>query len=47
VVAKMSDNFGLIGIAIIGIFVLSWIISTAVYRLRRYDELEPAPSITG
>jgi high-affinity nickel-transport protein len=46
-VAKMSDNFGLIGVAIIGIFVLSWVISTAVYRLRRYDELEPAPSITG
>ena len=47
VVAKMSDNFGLVGVAIIGIFVLSWLISTAVYRLRRYDELEPAPGVTG
>jgi nickel/cobalt transporter (NiCoT) family protein len=47
VVAKMSDNFGLIGVAIIGIFVLSWLISTAVYKLRRYDDLEPAPSVTG
>jgi high-affinity nickel-transport protein len=46
-VARMSDNFGLIGLAIIGIFVLSWVISTAVYRLRRYDELEPAPGVTG
>ena len=42
-----SLQLALIGVAIIGIFVLSWIISTAVYRLRRYDELEPAPSITG
>jgi high-affinity nickel-transport protein len=40
-VARLSDNFGLIGVAIIGIFVLSWFVSTAVYRLRRYDELEP------
>jgi len=40
-VARMSDNFGLIGLAIIGIFVLSWFVSTAIYRLRRYDELEP------
>ncbi len=47
VVATMSDNFGLIGVAIIAIFVLSWIVSTAVYRLRRYDELEPAASVTG
>ena len=43
----LRDNFGLIGVAIIGIFVLSWVISTVVYRLRRYDELEPAPSVTG
>jgi nickel/cobalt transporter (NiCoT) family protein len=40
-VARMSDNFGLIGVAIIGLFVLSWFVSTAIYKLRRYDELEP------
>jgi high-affinity nickel-transport protein len=40
-VARMSDNFGLIGVAIIGVFVLSWLVSTAIYKLRRYDELEP------
>ena len=45
VVAKTGDNFGLIGVAIIGIFVLSWLISTAVYRLRRYDELEHSPEV--
>jgi high-affinity nickel-transport protein len=41
-VARLSDNFGLIGIAIIAIFAVSWLVSTAVYKLRRYDELEPA-----
>jgi high-affinity nickel-transport protein len=40
-VAHMSDNFGLIGAAIVGLFVLSWFVSTAIYKLRRYDELEP------
>ena len=39
-VARVSDNFGMIGLAIIGIFVVSWFVSTAVYKLRRYDELE-------
>jgi high-affinity nickel-transport protein len=40
-VARMSDNFGMVGVGIIGIFVLSWFVSTAIYKLRRYDELEP------
>ena len=35
-----SDNFGVLGGAIIGLFVLSWLVSTAIYKLRRYDELE-------
>ena len=35
-----SDNFGTLGFVIIGIFVASWAISTAIYRLRRYDDLE-------
>lgn len=44
-VARLSDNFGLIGAAIVGIFVLSWVVSTAVYKLRRYDELEPVTPV--
>jgi nickel/cobalt transporter (NiCoT) family protein len=39
-VARVSDNFAAIGAAIIGIFVVSWVVSTAIYKLRRYDELE-------
>jgi high-affinity nickel-transport protein len=32
-------DFGLIGVAIIGIFVVSWIASTILYRVKRYDDL--------
>ncbi len=32
--------FGILGYAIIGIFVLAWIISVSVYKLKRYDEIE-------
>jgi high-affinity nickel-transport protein len=39
-VAQISENFGMIGVGIIGIFIASWIVSTAIYKLRRYDELE-------
>jgi len=44
-VARMSDNFGAIGAGIVGIFVLSWCVSTAIYKLRRYDELEPVTPV--
>jgi high-affinity nickel-transport protein len=33
-------NFGYIGAGIIGVFVLSWIISTIIYRVNRYDQME-------
>jgi nickel/cobalt transporter (NiCoT) family protein len=35
-----GGNSGIIGAAIIGIFVLSWGLSTIIYRLNRYDEME-------
>jgi high-affinity nickel-transport protein len=35
--ARAGDNFGAIGLAIVGVFVLSWFASTAIYKLRRYD----------
>jgi high-affinity nickel-transport protein len=35
-------DFGLIGIGIIGVFVASWLVSTAIYRWKGYDELVPA-----
>lgn len=35
-------DFGTLGFLIIGLFVGSWIISTAIYKLRRYDDIEIA-----
>jgi high-affinity nickel-transport protein len=45
IVGFASDRyFGVIGFLIIGIFILSWAVSTLVYRLKRFDELEIAIS---
>jgi high-affinity nickel-transport protein len=39
-VTKLNNNFGLLGYCIIALFILSWIISIAVYKWRRFDNLE-------
>ena len=39
-VGNLSQNFGTIGYLIIGLFVLSWLISTIVYKVRKYDDIE-------
>lgn len=39
-VAAMSDNLGGIGYAIVALFVLSWLASWAVYRLKGYDRID-------
>ncbi|HZR42910.1 MAG TPA: HoxN/HupN/NixA family nickel/cobalt transporter [Ktedonobacteraceae bacterium] len=33
-------DFGLLGAIIIGIFILSWIVSTLIYKIRGYDNIE-------
>ncbi len=43
-IGALNDNFGSLGYLIIAIFVGSWIVSIAVYRLGRFDLLEVAPS---
>jgi len=47
--SNLSNNFGILGYIIVGIFVLSWGISTLVYRLRLYDdtEISAAPRVEG
>ncbi len=35
-----NANFGWVGVGIISIFLLSWLISSLIYRINRYDELE-------
>lgn len=45
-------DFGVVGYGIVGIFVLSWGLSSLIYRMNRYDEMEvtraptPAPART-
>ena len=41
-VAWMTGDtaFGLLGVTIIGLFIAAWIVSIAVYKLNRYDEIE-------
>jgi high-affinity nickel-transport protein len=39
-VGALNDNFGTLGYLIVAIFVLSWLVSIAIYRLRRYDAIE-------
>ena len=35
-----GNAFGYIGVGIIAIFILAWVISTVIYRVNRYDEME-------
>ncbi|HEV7816812.1 MAG TPA: HoxN/HupN/NixA family nickel/cobalt transporter [Janthinobacterium sp.] len=39
-IGRLNDNFGLLGYGIIGLFIASWLVSVAVYKIRRYDEIE-------
>src|SRR6202453_1052774 len=43
-IGEINDNFGILGYIIVGICVLSWLISFLVYRAKRYDEIEVATS---
>ncbi len=39
-IRTLNGNFGLLGYGIVALFVLSWIVSIAVYKWRRFDFLE-------
>jgi nickel/cobalt transporter (NiCoT) family protein len=39
-VGSLNDNFGALGFLIIGVFVVSWIGSIVVYRIKGFDRLE-------
>jgi nickel/cobalt transporter (NiCoT) family protein len=43
-IGAINDNFGILGAIIVGIFILSWLISFLIYRAKRYDEIEVATS---
>ena len=39
-VGRLNDNFGVLGYCIVALFAGSWILSVAIYKWRRFDELE-------
>ena len=39
-VARLNDNFGTLGYFIVALFAASWVVSIAVYKWRRFDDLE-------
>jgi len=39
-VRRLNNNFSALGYLIIAIFALSWIVSIAIYKWRRLDDLE-------
>jgi high-affinity nickel-transport protein len=40
VIGDLNENWGLLGYVIIAVFIASWATSLAIYRMRRYDEIE-------
>lgn len=38
-IGSASDNFGLLGYAVIVLFVVSWLVSVLFYKLKRYDDM--------
>ncbi|HEY0792814.1 MAG TPA: HoxN/HupN/NixA family nickel/cobalt transporter [Chthoniobacterales bacterium] len=44
VFGMLNDNFGSIGYAIVGLFILSWVVSMAIYRVKGFDRVgDPIP----
>ncbi len=37
-------DFGTLGYYIVGLFVLSWLVSTVIYKFKKYDQIELAPA---
>jgi high-affinity nickel-transport protein len=42
-VSAVGDNSGYVGAGIVAIFILSWLLSTLIYRVNRYDEIDVTP----
>jgi high-affinity nickel-transport protein len=40
IIGSLNDNFGLIGYVIVGVFIVSWLLSAAIYRWKRFEEVE-------
>ena len=40
-IANLNGQFGLLGYSIIGVFMLSWIVSIGIYKWQNFDDVEP------
>lgn len=40
-IARLNDNLGSFGLAVVALFILSWLVSALVYRLKGYDRMAP------
>jgi high-affinity nickel-transport protein len=45
-VLMLNDEFGVLGYVIVALFVASWLVSLAVYRIKGYDRLDLVPETT-
>lgn len=45
-VGNLNTNFTLVGAAIVGVFVLSWVVSSIIYRINKYEDIEVKPCPT-
>jgi len=39
-IGRLNDNFGVLGYCIVALFALAWVVSIAIYKLRRFDDFE-------
>src|SRR5262245_1448366 len=42
-VADLNEVFGALGFVIVGVFVVCWLASMLIYRLKGYDHIDPTP----
>lgn len=40
----LNGQFGLLGVVIVGLFLVSWLVSTIIYRVKRYDDIQVTSS---
>jgi high-affinity nickel-transport protein len=45
-VGAVTDNFGILGYVIIGVFAVSWLVSVFIYRANRYDDVEVSTRVS-
>lgn len=38
-IGRVADNFGVVGYLVIGLFVVSWLVSVVVYKMGKYDDM--------